>query len=59
MITIFSEKKEVRNNAMPSLMKDDIGKESIISQSLTGMRELVKKNLDGVKNIDWKTKEHK
>lgn len=59
MITIFSEKKEVRNNAMPSQMKDDIGKESIISQSLTGMRELVKKNLDGVKNIDWKTKEHK
>lgn len=59
MITIFSEKKEVRNNAMPSQMKDEIGKESIISQSLTGMRELVKKNLDGVKNIDWKTKEHK
>lgn len=50
MITIYSEKKEIRNNAMPSQSERAT---SVISGTLAGMRELVKENLNTVKNIDW------
>lgn len=53
MITIYSEKKEARNNAMPSHSNNSVATESVISGSLMSMRELVKKNLDSVKNINW------
>ena len=58
MITIYSEKKEVRNNAMPSQMKGGVGVESVIPVSLLKMRELVKKNLDAVK-IEWQNEKQK
>ena len=53
MITIYSEKKEARNNAMPSHSNSSVTTESVISASLMGMRELVKKNLSSVKKINW------
>ena len=53
MITIYSEKKEARNNAMPSHSNNSVATESVISGSLISMRELVKKNLASVKNINW------
>ena len=53
MITIYSEKKEARNNAMPSHSNNSVATESVISGSLKGMSELVKKNLDSVKKINW------
>ena len=53
MITIYSEKKETRNNAMPSHSNKSVATESVISGSLMSMRELVKKNLASVKNINW------
>lgn len=53
MITIYSEKKEARNNAMPSHSDGSVATESVISSSLMDMRELVKKNLDSVKTINW------
>ena len=53
MITIYSEKKETRNNAMPSPSNNSVATESVISGSLMSMRELVKKNLASVKNINW------
>lgn len=53
MITIYSEKKETRNNAMPSNSNNSVATESVISGSLMSMRELVKKNLASVKNINW------
>lgn len=53
MIIIYSEKKEARNNAMPSHSKYSGATESVISDSLMGMRELLKKNLASVKNINW------
>lgn len=53
MITIYSEKKEARNNALPSQLKSGVATEPIISGSLMGMRELIKKNLAGVKKINW------
>lgn len=53
MITIYSEKKEARNNAMPSHSNNSVATESVISGSLMSMRELVKKNLASVKNINW------
>jgi hypothetical protein len=49
MITIYSEKKEVRNNAMPSHSNNSVATESVIPGSLKGMSELVKKNLESVK----------
>lgn len=49
MITIYSEKKETRNNAMPSHSNNSVATESVISGSLMSMRELVKKNLASVK----------
>lgn len=56
MITIYSEKKEVRNNAMPSQMKGSV--ESVMPVSLVKMRELVKKNLDAVK-VEWQNGKQK
>ena len=53
MITIYSEKKEARNNAMPSHSNNSVATESVIPGSLMSMRELVKKNLASVKNINW------
>lgn len=53
MITIYSEKKKTRNNAMPSHSNNSVATESVISGSLMSMRELVKKNLASVKNINW------
>lgn len=53
MITIYSEKEETRNNAMPSHSNNSVATESVISGSLMSMRELVKKNLASVKNINW------
>ena len=53
MITIYSEKKETRNNAMTSHSNNSVATESVISDSLMSMRELVKKNLASVKNINW------
>ena len=53
MITIYSEKEEARNNAMPSHSNNSVATESVISGSLMSMRELVKKNLASVKNINW------
>lgn len=43
MITIYSEKKEVRNSAMPLQKKNSVDTESIISDSLVRMRELIKR----------------
>ena len=53
MITIYSEKKETCKNAMPSHSNNSVATESVISGSLMSMRELVKKNLASVKNINW------
>jgi hypothetical protein len=53
MITIYSEKKEARNNAMPSHSNNSVATESVIPGSLKGMSELVKKNLESVKEINW------
>ena len=53
MITIYSEKKEARNNAMPSHSNNSEATESVIPGSLKGMSELVKKNLESVKKINW------
>ena len=53
MITIYSEKEEARNNAMPSHSNNSVATESVIPGSLMSMRELVKKNLASVKNINW------
>ena len=53
MITIYSEKKEARNNAMPSQLKSGLATDPVILGSLMGMRELVKKNLAGIKIINW------
>ena len=53
MITIYSGKKEARNNAMPSHSNNSVATESVISGSLMSMRELVKKNLASVENINW------
>lgn len=53
MITIYSEKKEARNNAMPSHLNNSVATESVIPGSLMSMRELVKKNLESVKEINW------
>ena len=53
MITIYSEKKEARNNAMPSHSNNRVATESVIPGSLKGMSELVKKNLENVKKINW------
>lgn len=57
MITIYSESKEARNNAMPSQLKKDSCASSAISDSLEGMRDLIKKNLNIVKKIDWGDRE--
>lgn len=54
MITIYSEKKEVRNNALPPQKRGGKGTKTVISGSLEEMRKLVKKNLNVVKRIDWK-----
>lgn len=48
MITIYSEKKEVRNSAMPLQKKNSMDTESIISDSLIRMRELIKNDLRSV-----------
>lgn len=48
MITIYSEKKEVRNSAMPLQKKNSVDTESIISDSLIRMRELIKNDLRSV-----------
>ncbi len=53
MITIYSEKEEARNNAMPSHSNNSVATESVIPGSLKGMSELVKKNLESVKKINW------
>lgn len=53
MITIYSEKEEARNNAMPSHSNNSVVTESVIPGSLKGMSELVKKNLESVKKINW------
>ena len=51
MITIYSEKKEVRNSAMPLQKKNSMDTESIISDSLIRMRELIKNDLRSVEKI--------
>ena len=57
MITIYSEKKEVRNSAMPLQKKNSMDTESIISDSLIRMRELIKNDLRSVENIGWRKEE--
>lgn len=57
MITIYSEKKEVRNSAMPLQKKTMVDTESIISDSLVRMRELIKKDLRSVEKIGWRKEE--
>lgn len=52
MITIYSEKKEVRNSAMPLQKKNSMDTESIISDSLIRMRELIKNDLRSVEKSD-------
>lgn len=54
MITIYSEKKEVRNNALPPQKRGGKETKTMITGSLEEMRKLVKKSLDVVKKIDWK-----
>ena len=54
MITIYSEKKEVRNSAMPLQKKNSMDTESIISDSLIRMRELIKNDLRSVEKIGWR-----
>lgn len=54
MITIYSEKKEVRNSAMPLQKKNRVDTESIISDSLIRMRELIKNDLRSVDKIGWR-----
>lgn len=57
MITIYSEKKEVRNSAMPLQKKNSVDTESIISDSLIRMRELIKNDLRSVEKIGWRKEE--
>lgn len=57
MITIYSEKKEVRNSAMPLQKKNSMDTESIISDSLIRMRELIKNDLRSVERIGWRKEE--
>lgn len=57
MITIYSEKKEVRNSAMPLHKKNSMDTESIISDSLIRMRELIKNDLRSVEKIGWRKEE--
>lgn len=57
MITIYSEKKEVRNSAMPLQKENSVDTESIISDSLVRMRELIKKDLRSVEKIGWRKEE--
>ena len=57
MITIYSEKKEVRNSAMPLQKKNRVDTESIISDSLIKMRELIKNDLRSVEKIGWRKEE--
>ena len=57
MITIYSEKKEVRNSAMPLQKKISMDTESIISDSLIRMRELIKNDLRSVEKIGWRKEE--
>ena len=57
MITIYSEKKEVRNSAMPLQKKNSVDTESIISDSLVRMRELIKNDLRSVEKIGWRKEE--
>lgn len=57
MITIYSEKKEVRNSAMPLQKKNSMDTESIISDSLIRMRELIKNDLRSVEKIEWRKEE--
>ena len=57
MITVYSEKKEVRNSAMPLQKKNSMDTESIISDSLIRMRELIKNDLRSVEKIGWRKEE--
>ena len=57
MITIYSDKKEVRNSAMPLQKKNSMDTESIISDSLIRMRELIKNDLRSVEKIGWRKEE--
>lgn len=57
MITIYSGKKEVRNSAMPLQKKNSMDTESIISDSLIRMRELIKNDLRSVEKIGWRKEE--
>ena len=57
MITIYSEKKEVRNSAMPLQKKNSMDTESIISDSLIRMRELINNDLRSVEKIGWRKEE--
>ena len=57
MITIYSEKKEDRNSAMPLQKKNSMDTESIISDSLIRMRELIKNDLRSVEKIGWRKEE--
>ena len=57
MNTIYSEKKEVRNSAMPLQKKNSMETESIISDSLIRMRELIKNDLRSVEKIGWRKEE--
>ena len=57
MITIYSEKKEVRNSAMPLQKKNSMDTESIISDTLIRMRELIKNDLRSVEKIGWRKEE--
>lgn len=57
MITIYSEKKEVRNSAMPLQKKNSMDTEPIISDSLIRMRELIKNDLRSVEKIGWRKEE--
>lgn len=59
MITIYSEKKEVRNSAMPLQKKNSMDTESIISDSLIRMRELIKNDLRSVEKIAWRKEKQK
>ena len=57
MITIYSEKKEVRNSAMPLQKKNRVDTESIISDYLIKMRELIKNDFRSVEKIGWRKEE--
>lgn len=54
MISMFSDKEDVKNCAMPPHIETGVKVTSVISSSLNRMREQVNRSLDGIEQIDWK-----